>query len=133
MLLNKFFAAALMLFGGAAAFAVGVFELKENGKSYTLDFNGNPLIVSEGFMPGFVPEKTLTEKSGNDLILSAWGNSHNIKWRREAATVENGKEVELTFQAPAQQPLRSERSQRYEPSLLQLLRRQRGNCNVRQH
>lgn len=99
MSLNKFFAASLILFGAAAAFAGGVFELKENGKSYTLDFNGKPLIVSEGFMPGFVPEKTLAEKSGNDLILSAWGNSHNIKWRREAATVENGKEVELTFQA----------------------------------
>ena len=89
----------LLLAVCAAGLSAGVFELKENGKSYTLNFNGKPLIVGEGFTPGFAPEKVAGERSGKDLILSAWGTSKNIKWRREAATVENGKEVELTFQA----------------------------------
>ena len=96
---KKNFIAVLLTISTLALQAAAVFELKESGKSYTLNFNGKPLIVGEGFTPGFAPEKTELEQYGKDLILSAWGNSKNIKWRREAAVVENGKEVELTFQA----------------------------------
>ncbi len=91
---RKIFAILLLAACGFVLRAGSVFELKEAGKSYTVNFNGKPLIVGEGFTPGFAPERVLAEKSGNDLILSAWGTSHNIKWRREAATVENGKELD---------------------------------------
>ena len=48
---KKNFIAVLLTISTLALQAAAVFELKESGKSYTLNFNGKPLIVGEGFTP----------------------------------------------------------------------------------
>lgn len=76
-----------------------IFSLQAEGKSFKAGYRGKALIINEGFTPGFAPERVYSEKIGRDLVLNAAGKSDNISYRREIATVDGGRELELTFQA----------------------------------
>ncbi|MBR2358165.1 MAG: beta-galactosidase trimerization domain-containing protein [Lentisphaeria bacterium] len=93
------FSVLCLMLGAIILAADAPFAIKANGKTYTATFKGLPLIVGEGFTPGFAPERTYSQKIGNDLVLNACGKSKNISFRREVATVDGGKELEITFQA----------------------------------
>ncbi len=98
-MIKKLFSVVLLTIGFAALAVDKPFELKANGSSYTATFKGMPLIVGEGFLPGFAPERTYSKAIGSDLVLNACGKSKNISFRREVATVDGGRELEITFQA----------------------------------
>ena len=76
-MIKKLFSVVLLTIGFAALAVDKPFELKANGSSYTATFKGMPLIVGEGFLPGFAPERTYSKAIGSDLVLNACGKSKN--------------------------------------------------------
>ena len=81
--------------------AAGKFVLSEQKDNFSAVYNGVPLIVNEGFTPGWQIDRRKQENAGSDLVLNAWGCARNFyPWRREVSTRSNGNELELSFQVP---------------------------------